>query len=114
MQTIDADQAARLAQLLRQGPMQGQQRSTQNPLTPEMASKIVDFASGLGGSGLPNSSQNAGINAITPDFQSGNYGAPAMNMTGAGNITPSFQSANFMPESGMMQGFNPAMFKGIF
>ena len=107
------DQQQRLAALLRQGPMQAQQYSSKNPLDEKSAKKIVDWAKGFGQDGLPNSSQNASLNALTPDFQSGNYGAPDMNMMGANNITPSFQSANFQtPE--MAQGFNPSMFKGIF
>lgn len=109
----NTDQQQRLAALLRQGPMQAQQRDSKSPIDAKSAQKIVDWMGSFNQSGLPNSSQNAGLNALTPDFQSGNYGAPSMNMTGANNITPSFQSANFQTPT-MSQGFNPSMFKGIF
>ena len=107
------EQQQRLAALLRQGPMQAHQRESKSPITQEMADKMVDWAKGFGKEGLPNTSKNSMTNAVTPDFQSGNYGAPTMNMTGANSITPSFQTGNFQsPE--MMQGFNPSMFKGMF
>ena len=112
---IDESQRAALASALRQGPMQAQVRQpSKSPITQEMADKFVDWAKGFGKEGLPNSSQNLGINAITPDFQSGNYGAPTMNMTGADAITPNFNSINSMQAPAMQQGFNPSMFKGIF
>ena len=110
----DSEQRQRFADLLRQGYQHPQQKdATGSPIDAKTAKGIVDWVGGLGGQGLPNSSQNAMTNAITPDFQSGNYGAPTMNMTGANSITPSFQTDNFQsPE--MMQGFNPSMFKGMF
>jgi hypothetical protein len=111
---IDESQRAALAAALRQGPMQAQQRSSKSPISPEMANKFADWALGLGKEGLPNSSQNVGVNAVTPDFQSGNYGAPTMNMTGAGSITPNFNSTNNFQTPMMQQGFNPSMFKGIY
>ena len=102
---IDESQRAALAAALRQGPMQAQTRQpSKSPITQEMADKFVDWAKGFGKEGLPNSSQNLGINAITPDFQSGNYGAPTMNMTGADAITPNFNSINNMQAPAMEQG----------
>ena len=110
----NSEQRQRFADLLRQGYQQPEQKGApESPIDPKTAKGIVDWAKGFGGQGLPNSSQNVGINAFTPDFQSGYYGAPTMNMTGANSITPSFQTGNFQsPE--MMQGFNPSMFSGMF
>ena len=112
---IDESQRAALAAALRQGPMQAQVRQpSKSPISQEMANKIVDWAKGFGKEGLPNSYENNSINAITPDFQSGNYNAPTMNMTGANTISPNFNSINSMQAPAMQQGFNPSMFKGIF
>lgn len=90
--TVGNDQQSRLAAMLRQGPMQGQQHQSKSPITQEMADKMVDWMKGFGKEGLPNTSQNSMTNAVTPDFQSGNYGAPTMNMTGANSIQPNFQT----------------------
>jgi len=110
----NSEQRQRFADLLRQGSQQPQQQGAAgSPIDAKTAKGLVDWMGGLGGQALPNSSQNAMINAVAPDFQSGSYGAPAMNMTGANQITPSFQASSFQsPE--MMQGFNPSMFNGIF
>ena len=92
---------ARLAEILRSGSTP----QTSSPLSGMDASALQklgkagrEWFDNLGGQALPNSSQNAMTNAITPDFQSANYSAPTMNMTGAENITPNFSS----------------MFKGMF
>ena len=111
--TIDETQRSALAAALRQGPMQAQQYHSSSPISPEMAMKIVGMANNWGQNGIPNGSQNEMINSITPDFASANYGAPTMNMTGANNITPNFRSMNFQSPA-MEQGFNPAMFGGMF
>ena len=109
----DSEQRQRLADALRKGPMQPQNYGGQSPVSQETADAMMGKVKSLFGDALPNTSQNAMTNAITPDFQSGNYGAPTMNMTGANSITPSFQTGNFQsPE--MMQVFNPSMFKGMF
>ena len=108
---------ARLAEILRSGstpqtssPLSGMDADTFKKLGKAGRS----WFDNLGGQALPNSSQNAMTNAITPDFQSGSYGAPTMNMTGAENITPNFGSFNKLPSAPVEQGFNPSMFKGMF
>ena len=111
----DSEQRQSFADLLRQGNQQPQQQgSAGSPIDAKTAKGVVDWMGSFGGSGLPNSSQNAMTNAVTPNFQSGNYGAPDMTMTGANQITPSFQTANFQSPEMMQQGFNPSMFKGMF
>lgn len=98
---FEGQDPARLAEILRSGsvpqtssPLSGMDTDTFKKLGKAGRS----WFDNLGAQALPNSSQNAMTNAITPDFQSANYSAPTMNMTGAENITPNFSS----------------MFKGMF